>query len=84
MDSVKNGSPPLAGTARQTAAVATSPRSDAEVQSRHQAFLAYVRAKEQAWANLSPTARKAAEAGWEAVIKNINDARAGHRKVFVD
>ena len=55
----------------------------AEEQKRHQAFLAFVRAKEDAWATMSPEERAEAEAAWEATVKNINDARAGHRKVFV-
>jgi len=55
----------------------------AEERERHQAFLAFVRAKEDAWATMSPDERAAVEAMWERAAKNINDARAGHRKVFV-
>ncbi len=61
---------------------ATRAKTEEERQ-RHQAFLAFVHAKEQAWAAMSPAERAAAEAMWEAAAKNINDARAGHRKVFV-
>lgn len=83
MDSVKNGPPPT-GTASRPAAddAASEPRTEA--QGDGQAFMAFVRAKERASATMSPAERAAAEASWEDVIDNINDARSGHRKVFVE
>jgi len=92
MDTAKKDAPPQTGaspdapasSARPPAgAVAGSHRLNAEEQKRHQAFLAFVRAKEEAWATMSPAERAEAEAAWEAAVTNINDARAGHRKVFV-
>ena len=58
-------------------------QTSAEERERHQSFLAFVRAKEQSWAAMSPAERAASEAMWEAAAKNINEVRAGHRKVFV-
>jgi hypothetical protein len=86
MDSVKNGltSKPGPVSAGGPASVVSAPSISPDAQARHKAFLSFIHAKERAWVTLSPAEREAAEAGWGAVIKNINDARAGHRKVFVE
>ena len=90
MDNVKTKSAPTSSvaagsnTTNATAEGLTgSHQMSAEERERHQAFLAFVRAKEDAWATMSPDERAEAEAAWEAAVTNINNARAGHRKVFV-